>query len=216
MKRIAVLTIPICSILALTSMLTACTPEPAETVTVTKTVTPPATTVTETVTPPALTVITTLPAETVTTTVTLPAITITETITPAPPTLNWIPPLGPGAVTVQYWYAAGVLVGCTVYKYFEVTDGSGEVEITVAIGDTSDVPFIENSEITNTFFVEEGQSYRLSIEVSIISRSPEPMELEGSFNIFISSPYAASSEEVTIGGGYFHRVGLGGMNLEPW
>jgi len=164
------------------------------------------------------TVTTTLSATTATTTetFTLPATTITQTltVTPLPPRLIWVEKSG---LVVRFNYSAGILMGCTVYQYFEVSDGSGEVEISAIIGDTSGVPFMDNSEITDTYTVEEGELYRLSIEVNIVASQPsDPLELKDSFDIIISSPAAASSEEVTIGEGYFHRVNLEQMNLEPW
>jgi hypothetical protein len=128
--------------------------------------------------------------------------------------LIWVEKTGS---VVDYNYSAGILTGCIVYQYFEVSDGSGEVEITAIIGDTFGIPFIDNSEITDTFTVEEGGLYRLSIEVSLVAAQPsDPLELKDSFDIIISSAAAASSEEVTIDVGYFHRVSLEQMTLEPW
>jgi len=189
-----------------------------EEITTTITKTQPLQTITATNTKTSITTVTiALPEKTtITETITLPATTITQTLTviPLPPRLIWVEKSGS---VVEFNYSAGILIGCIVYQCFEVSDGSGEVEISTIIGDTFGVPFIDNSEITNTFIVEEGGSYKLSIEVNIVAAQPsDPLEIKDNIVIIISSPVADSSKEVTIGEGYFHRVSLEQMHLEPW
>ena len=97
----------------------------------------------------------------ITVTVTPPEITNeTMTITPQPPILTWI-----ATTLITRWhYQAGILMGCTVYQNLKVTEGSGEVEISVAFSDVSGVPQVSNSEVKSTFFMENGRSYSLSIK----------------------------------------------------
>ncbi len=121
------------------------------------------------------------------------------------PELTWV--IKPMLPSVQYHYSSGIFIGCTVYKYFEVTGGSGEVEITAVLA---------NKKTKKTFFVEEGKSYRISIVVAV-SRYDPVAERRFQYNLIISSPSAASPTKVIIKGIDADRPGvsLGKPKLQP-
>lgn len=66
-----------------------------------------------------------------------------------------------GGQSYSYRYNSGVIVGGTWYNKFEVTDGSGDVTFKVYVNGSK--------EKSQTFTVEEGLEYHISIIVSTAS-----------------------------------------------
>jgi len=110
----------------------------------------------------------------------------------------------PGMLSTHYNYSEGVLTGITVYEYFEVTGGSGEVKITAHL--------VGKGETTSTFFVEQGKSYKLSVVVKPYGEAV----IENEFELIYSSPSAVTPRKVLIKGKFDDLSLLGEMNLQPW
>jgi hypothetical protein len=103
------------------------------------------------------------------------------------------------------------------YSYFEVTSGSGEVQITVDLESSTGDP---KGSQTSTFVVEEGESYKLSAEVNCSGPSNYPPgnpPFQNTFSISYSSPSVASPKIDTIMGVFYtDPMSLGQMSLDPW
>ncbi len=110
----------------------------------------------------------------------------------------------PGMLSTHYNYSKGVLTGIMVYEYFEVTGGSGEVEITADL--------VDKGKTTSTFFVEQGKSYKLSVVVKPYREAA----IENEFELIYSSPSAVTPKKVLITGKFEDLLLLGDMNLQPW
>ena len=103
----------------------------------------------------------------------------------------------------------------TEYFYFEVTRGSGEVEITVNLK----APHGFNDSGTSTFYVEEGP-YRVAVIIDGV-HGGQTVHDQNRFDaeLVIHSPSASSSlRRQTIVPGRFNRetLSLGDMTVEPW
>lgn len=98
-------------------------------------------------------------------------------------------------VTISYGYESGLLARLTFYMNFVVISGSGEVNITSRI---KDEPESEDTlvEHTETFTVEEGTQYELSVQVNVGGEGL-CSALDSDVLIF-SSPSASSTEETYI------------------
>ena len=112
----------------------------------------------------------------------------------------------------HYRYEEGFLTGSTVYEYFEVTGGTGKVEI-------------DTDGYTNTFFIEEGKAYKLSIDVVINTLAAQYTLDE--YKIVINSPSAETPATAILESPYAsvtsNNVGkqaitktIAGMDLELW
>ena len=132
--------------------------------------------------------------------------------------LTWVEESGLTIATAQYG-ESGFLTGYMCYSYFEVTGGSGAVEITADLESRTGDP---KGSQTSTFDVEEGQSYKLSAEVicsgpSDYDPSYPPTGFPNEFTISFSSPSVGSPDQKTIQGGFYtDTLLLGQLSLDSW
>jgi hypothetical protein len=114
---------------------------------------------------------------------------------------------------------AGLLTGYTCYSYFEVTSGSGELQITVDLQSRTGA---SKGSQTSTFAVEEGKSYKISAEVKCSGPTDynpgnPPPGFPNRFIIIFSSPSAASPKTNAVDGGFYtDSLSLEQLYLEPW
>jgi len=99
------------------------------------------------------------------------------------------------AVTISYGYGSGILARLMCYMNFTVSSGSGDVDITARIKDEPESEDIL-VEHTETFTVEEGTQYELTVQVNVGGESL-CSALESDVIIF-SSPSASFTEETYI------------------
>jgi hypothetical protein len=131
--------------------------------------------------------------------------------------IMWIEDSGSPIATAEY--EDGLLTGYVCYSYFEVTDGSGEFEISVVLenstGDTIDSQ-------TASFNVGQGLSYQFSMDVncsgpSDYDPSNPPPGFPNEFTIRFTSPSTTSFNQTTLQGGFYtNTLSLGQLSLDPW
>lgn len=131
--------------------------------------------------------------------------------------IAWIEDSGSPSHTAQY--EDGFLTGYICYCYFNVTNGSGEFEISVVLeSDTGDT--IENR--TETFNIVQGQSYQLAME--IICSGPSdydpinpPIGYPNEFTIRFSSPSASTFVQTAVQGGFYtNSLSFNQLSLDSW
>ncbi|MBW1898151.1 MAG: hypothetical protein JRI61_03735 [Deltaproteobacteria bacterium] len=129
----------------------------------------------------------------------------------------WIEDSGAPIITAQF--EDGILTGYLCYNYLEVNEGSGEIEISANLESSSG----ESKGSKNTTFqVEEGQLYKLTIEVNCSGPSdydPDnpPIGFPNEFTISSDSPSAITSiENIVTGGFYTNTLSLGQVFLDLW
>jgi List-Bact-rpt repeat protein len=129
----------------------------------------------------------------------------------------WIKDSGAPIATGQY--DNGILTGYICYGYFEVTNGSGEFELSVVlennVGGTID-------DQTTSFSIEQGQLYRLSMTVNCSGPSDydpgnPPIGFPNEFTLRFSTPSSTSSNDMTIQGGFHtNTLSCGQLSLDSW
>jgi len=132
--------------------------------------------------------------------------------------ITWVEESGLTIATAQY-SESGFLTAYMCYSYFEVTGGSGEVEISVDLESSTGDSLGSQ---TTSFDVEQGQSYQLSMEVKCSGPSDydpgnPPTGFPNEFTISFSSPSVGSPDQKTIQGGFYtDTLSLGELSLDSW
>lgn len=98
------------------------------------------------------------------------------------PEIEWV-----SGTTWTYSYSGGVLSGVNIYKYFDVLDKSGEVQIIIKNKD-SNKNVIDTK--TGVFEVEEGERYKITVTCKLGSSSSKCY-------IVFDSPTASSPSELS-------------------
>jgi len=107
--------------------------------------------------------------------------------------ISWI--TGGTQTVITYHYSGGVLSGMTFHRKFEVTSGSGNVQIQATLKDSSSSTEIID-EIADTFQVLESTEYEVLVHANVGGQglcSPSDTD-----KMIFSSPSASTSSEITI------------------
>jgi len=129
--------------------------------------------------------------------------------------ISWVEKSGLTIANTLY-SPSGLLIGYMCYSYFAVTNGSGQVQITVDLESSTGAP---KASQTSPFLVEEGKSYKLSAEVKCSGPSYTPgyPPFQNTFGISYSSPSTESLKKNTIMGVFYSDpMSLGQMSIDPW
>ena len=97
--------------------------------------------------------------------------------------------------SITYHYSGGVLSGMTFHRKFEVTGGSGNVQIKATLKDSSSSTDVID-EITDTFHVVESNEYEVLVYANVGGQglcSPSDTDM-----MIFSSPSASKTSEITI------------------
>ena len=131
--------------------------------------------------------------------------------------ITWIKDSGSPIATGQY--DNGILTGYICYGYFEATEGSGNIEVSVVL-ENSIGGLVENQ--TESFSIEQGESYRLSIIVNCSGPSDydpgnPPIGFPNEFTLRFNTPSSSSYNQVEIQGGFYTKtLSCGQLSLESW
>lgn len=114
--------------------------------------------------------------------------------------ISWTPPQH----LIQFNYFQGTLTSVTTYMGFECTSGSGEVEVTATLYETS--PGSELITVQrDTVAVEEGNSYSCAASVRMVSS----MYVQYGYKVVWRSSGASSAARVDIPRGQYQGLYLG-------
>ena len=111
----------------------------------------------------------------------------------APVIIEWVE--GGTQTIINYHYSGGVLSGMTFHRKFEVTSGSGNVQIQATLKDSSTSADIID-EISDTFQVVESSEYEVLVHANVGGQglcSPSDTD-----KMIFSSPSASATSEITI------------------
>jgi hypothetical protein len=131
--------------------------------------------------------------------------------------IKWIQDSGEPIATGQY--DNGILTGYICYGYFEATEGSGDIEVSVAL-ENSTGGLVENQ--TESFGIEQGESYRLSIMVNCSGPSDydpgnPPIGFPNEFTLRFNTSSSSSYNQVEIQGGFYtNTLSCGQLSLDSW
>jgi predicted small secreted protein len=131
--------------------------------------------------------------------------------------ITWIKDSGGPIATGEY--DSGILTGYSCFGYFEVDDGSGEIEITAVLEDNAGNTVESQAE---SFSVEKGLSYKLSLMVncsgpSNYDPSNPPPGYPNEFTLTFTTPSSSDYNQIILQGGFYTgSLSCGQLSLETW
>lgn len=99
----------------------------------------------------------------------------------------------PSQVTSTYQYSGGIVVGITHHLGIDVTKGSGNMRITAQLVETDTAKILD--EISETFVVEQGNTYQFSVSGAVTGRTRCSMG-ESLYHVKLSSSSASPDKVI--------------------